>query len=294
MPETGQTQATKHSRSERICQSLDRVFAIEKHFFRGKFMNPTVMHGLAIGLLVSFGMVIGIAIVFATLYRRHLRTLRLAQRWMDPLTPLVGSSRMALALPFPNRWLAIRSSNTAYLREMLILGPEECPRWSEALVRAGERRVFVSPPLNGWTLVIGAAIPDPASDIDQLYRYLTHVSRMVGEVQFFAANRVLNHHAWASLREGEVVRAYAWASETLWNQGDTSLDERLLGLVSHDYGEMVEGPGICGGPNEQQNTERVTLLARRWSLDPGEASAQILSLEASTRLRRDDGIEGGD
>ena len=29
-------------------------------------MNPTVMHGLALGLLVSFGMVVGIAIVFAT------------------------------------------------------------------------------------------------------------------------------------------------------------------------------------------------------------------------------------
>ena len=66
-------------------------------------MNPTVMHGLAIGLLVSFGMVIGIAIVFATLYRRHLRALRKTQRWMDPLTPLVGSAQSALTLPQPNR-----------------------------------------------------------------------------------------------------------------------------------------------------------------------------------------------
>lgn len=252
------------------------------------------MHGLAIGLLVSFGVVIGLATVFASLYRRHLRSLRSAQRWMDPLTPLVGSSRMALALPLPNRWLAIRSSNTAYLRELLIHGPEECPRWSEALVRAGEPTVFVSPPLTGWTLVIGAALPDPASDIDRLYHYLTRVSRMVGEVQFFAADRVLNHHAWALLREGRVSRAYAWAGETLWNQGDATLDERLLGLVSREYGEMVEGPGICGGPSEQQNTERVLLLARRWSLDLGEASAQILSLEGSSRLRRDDGTEGTD
>ena len=45
-------------------------------------MNPTVMNGLAIGLLVSFGMVIGIAVVFATLYRRHLRALRMTQRWV--------------------------------------------------------------------------------------------------------------------------------------------------------------------------------------------------------------------
>jgi hypothetical protein len=114
-------------------------------------MNPTVMHGLAIGLLVSFGMVIGIAIVFATLYRRHLRALRMTQRWMDPLTPLVGSSKSALTLPLPNRWLAIRSSNTAFLREILHIGPEEGSRWSEALVQSRERVIFVSPPWRGWS-----------------------------------------------------------------------------------------------------------------------------------------------
>ena len=249
-------------------------------------MNPTVMHGLAIGLLVSFGMVIGIAIVFATLYRRHLRALRKTQRWIDPLTPLVGSAQSALTLPLPNRWLAIRSSNTAYLREMLHIGPDEGSRWSEAMARSRERMIFISPPWRGWSLVVGAAIPDPAADIDQLYRFLSALSRGVGEVQFFSADRVLNHHAWAWLREGNVVRAYAWAGETLWSQGDLTLDERLLGFTFHDYGEAVDGPGICGGPSEQQNAERVALLARRWSLDPSEASAYFLALEISSRVRR--------
>ncbi len=249
-------------------------------------MNPTVMHGLAIGLLVSFGMVIGIAIVFATLYRRHLRALRKTQRWMDPLTPLVGSAQSALTLPLPNRWLAIRSSNTAYLREMLHVGPDEGSRWSEALTRSRERLIFISPPWRGWSLVVGAAIPDPAADIDQLYRFLSRLSRGVGEVQFFSADRVLNHHAWAWLREGTVVRAYAWAGETLWNQGDQTLDERRLGFTFRESGEAVDGPGICGGPSEQQNAERVALLARRWSLDPSEASAYFLALETSSRVRR--------
>jgi hypothetical protein len=250
-------------------------------------MNPTVINGLAIGLLVSFGMVIGIAVVFATLYRRHLRALRMTQRWLDPLTPLVGSSRSILTLPMPHRWMAIRSSNTAFLREILHIGPEEGSPWSEALVRFRERVIFISPPWRGWSLVVGAAIPDPAADIDQLYRFLSGLSREVGEVQFFSADRVLNHHAWAWLREGNVVRAYAWAGETLWSQGDCTLDERLLGLTVHDYGEAVEGPGSCGGPSEQQNAERVALLARRWSLDPAEASAYFLALEASSRIRRE-------
>lgn len=186
-------------------------------------MNPTVINGLAIGLLVSFGMVIGIAVVFATLYRRHLRALRMTQRWLDPLTPLVGSSRSILTLPMPHRWMAIRSSNTAFLREILHIGPEEGSPWSEALVRFRERVIFISPPWRGWSLVVGAAIPDPAADIDQLYRFLSGLSREVGEVQFFSADRVLNHHAWAWLREGNVVRAYAWAGETLWSQGGLHL-----------------------------------------------------------------------
>lgn len=147
-------------------------------------MNPTVINGLAIGLLVSFGMVIGIAVVFATLYRRHLRALRMTQRWLDPLTPLVGSSRSILTLPMPHRWMAIRSSNTAFLREILHIGPEEGSPWSEALVRFRERVIFISPPWRGWSLVVGAAIPDPAADIDQLYRFLSGLSREVGEVQF--------------------------------------------------------------------------------------------------------------
>ena len=84
-------------------------------------MNPTVMHGLALGLLVSFGMVVGIAIVFATLYRRHLRLLRRSQRWMDPLGPLVAAARVpgeardklfqrVIGSPEPTNWktLAVR------------------------------------------------------------------------------------------------------------------------------------------------------------------------------------------
>lgn len=241
------------------------------------------------GLLVSFGMVVGIAMVFATLYRRHLRLLRRSQRWMDPLGPLVTSNRQAVPLPMPVRWLAVRTANTALLREVLGLPSGECPAWSEALSRARERTVFLSPPWRGWTLVLGAALPDPGGDIDGLYRFLTRVSRAMGEVQFFAADRVLHHHAWAWVRDGSVIRAYAWAGETLWNQGDLSLDERMLGLACRDYGDSREGEGIRGGVAEQQNTDRVALLARRWSLDPGDASAHFLDLESSPRTRRDEG-----
>lgn len=255
-------------------------------------MNTTPMHGLAIGLLVSFGIVVAIASVFATIYRRHLRAMRRANRQVDPLAPLVGGRRRPMLLPLPPRWLAIRSSNTGFIREMLGVDPDSSVPWSEALGRSRERAFFVSQPVDNWTLVIGSAIPDPASDVDASYRFLTGLSRVVGEVHAYSADRVLNFHGWACLRDGKVVRAYAWAGGTLWNEGTATLDERLLGLVCRAYGE--EPPAIRYGevPAEQNNTERVVLLARRWSLDPVAASEALLHLESSSAGDAGEGPNG--
>jgi hypothetical protein len=244
-------------------------------------MKTSAIDGLAICLLILFGIVVVIAVVLAIVCRRHLRTMRRANRQLDPLAPLVGARRRPLALPLPPRWLAIRGINTVFIREAL--GADHTPglAWSDALARARERTCFVSPPLDGWTLVIGGGIPDPAADIDVLFRFLTGLSRMVGEVHFYSTDRILNFHAWACLRDGRATRAYAWAGETLWNEGRLTLDERLLGLSCRDYGEEPESVRYGTVSAEQHNSERVVLLARRWSLDPVVASELLLQGESA-------------
>ena len=151
--------------------------------------------------------------------------------------------------------------------------------WSEALMRCRDKMLFVSPPVEGWTLIVGGAIPDPSDDVDACYHFLTRLSRDIGEVQFFAADRVLNHHAWVRVRDGHVVRGYAWSGETLWNEGRITLDERFLGLQVHDYAEDIQPVRYDEAPAEQTNAERVVLLARRWGIDPIEASEIILQVE---------------
>ena len=148
------------------------------------------------------------------------------------------------------------------------------------MARLRERRVFVSPPVDGWTLVIGAGLPDPAADVDVAYRFLTRLSRSIGEVHFYSADRVLNFHSWARLDSGRVTRAYAWAGETVWNEGRSTLEERLLGMRCRAYAE--EPPPVRFGevPSELHNTERVVLLARRWSVDPMAAIEILLQQEA--------------
>lgn len=248
-------------------------------------MDPVV-----IGLLGSLGAVVSLLVLFLFVYRRHLRAMRRAGRGLDPLSALTPARRRAVPFQMPPRWLAIKSTNTAIIREFV--RATETPPWSEALARSRERTVFVSPPVDGWTLVIGAALPDSSNDIDQVFRFLTRLSASLGEVQFFNADRVLGFHAWARVKDGTVQRGYAWAGSTQWNQGWMSLEERLLGLRCRAYGEEVEPPPYGETSAEQQNTERVSLLARRWSVDPVVASEILLQQESAEPDEDGDWREG--
>lgn len=231
-----------------------------------------------LAFLSAFGLVVGLGVVFVGLYRRHLWHLRRLNRGVDRLAAL-ALHRGALGGHPPPRWLAIRSTNTPLLRELLRLDPTAVRLWSEALSRFREPSLFLSPPIDGWSLVIGGALPDPAIDVDLCFHFLTRLSREIGEVQLFSADRVLSYHSWIRLREGRVVRAYAWAGTTEWNEGRVTLDERLLGLRIRNYGEEVESTGYGELLPEQINCERVAQLARRWSVDPIIASELILQQE---------------
>ena len=68
--------------------------------------------------------------------------------------------------------------------------------------------------------------------------------------------------------EGCVTRAYAWAGETIWNQGATTLAESGLGLKCFGYGEDADTGCWTTKENAAANVEKIPQLAARWSLDP--------------------------
>lgn len=133
--------------------------------------------------------------------------------------------------------------------------------------------------------MIGGALPDSAQDVDGLFHFLRRWSAALGEVHFYSSDRVLSFHAWVRMDSGRVTRAYAWAGETVWNEGRPTLEERELGLCCRDYGEEAAVVRYGETPAELQNMERVFLLARRWSIDPVAASEILLQQE---------GVESGD
>jgi hypothetical protein len=168
----------------------------------------------------------------------------------------------------PNRWLAIKTNDIAKVQNALgLCNPTPCSV-SEGMGKTGDRKLFVSPPMDGWILVVGQGLPDPADDIDRVYHFVMRLSASLGGVQFFCSNRVLNHHAWIRAENNRIYRAYAWAGETLWNEGEVTAAERDLNLKCFDYGEAPSIFPFSSREAHFANAEKVTSLAARWSLDP--------------------------
>jgi hypothetical protein len=175
----------------------------------------------------------------------------------------------------PATWLAIRSVTPEAVHAALGLSHSIPCSWSEGM--AGAHEFFISPRVNGWVIVTGLALPCPDDDVDACFLFLTALSRKLGHVQFFHAEKFTNHHAWARLDDGCVTRAYAWAGETVWNQGAKTMPEIQLGLNCFAYGDNCVTNEIA-----EKNFEKVAALAARWSLDPATVDEHLLNQASGT------------
>jgi hypothetical protein len=222
-----------------------------------------------LALLVA---VICVGVVFALFIGRYLRSrttplaTRVAKR---PGEPLRGAQTFQSSIfHCPNRWLAVKSGNLQVVQSALGLhNPTPCS-WTDGMARVGDQKLFVSPPVNGWILVVGSLLPEPGEDVDVCFRFLQRLSRELGEVQFFSVNRAVGHHAWARFETGRATRGYAWAGETLWNQGHKTWAERKLGLTCYDYCEGNSRDQFAQRERGRANTDKILLLASMWSVDP--------------------------
>ena len=215
---------------------------------------------ITITLLALHGLALGIGgTILVRMLLQHRRNGQLSPYPPRPLLDIY--SRPPETNPRPLCWLAIRSVSLEMVQAALGLNrPQPCS-WAQGL--AGDHGFFISPPVNGWVIVTGNALPTPTEDVDATFMFLCAVSRKLGHVQYFYASRQLQHHAWARLDDGCVTRGYAWIGETAWNQGAPTRPETEAGLRIFDYGDPS-----ATRTDAEINLEKIPLLAARWSLDP--------------------------
>lgn len=238
-----------------------------------QFTNNPAATDLIAWLLLTV-VIVALGSVFAFIGVVHVLRRRRLMGYLLPLVTSPGKSPGALLrspqphAALPPRWVAVRSTSHDRVQAALRLAnPKPCPL-SDGLSPAGELAIFVSPSIRGWVLITGSEVPDPVDDVDACFIWLRELSGQLGEVQFFAANCALNHHAWARLLSGDVFRAYAWAGETLWNQGELTRAELDLGVDCASYGGEPTADVLSAHDPGLTNAEKVPLLAARWSIDP--------------------------
>jgi hypothetical protein len=219
-------------------------------------------------LLAMNGLALGIGLIlFAWMFAVHRRERLLSQNISTAAAnPALFQPQVA---PRPCCWLAIRSVSPEAVKTALGLNRAAPCSWTEGLT--GGHEFFISPRIHGWVIVTGMGVPNPSDDVDATFLFLTALSRKLGHVQYFYASRLLYHHAWARLDDGCVTRAYAWAGETVWNQGIETLPEIEVAVKLFGYGD-----DSSTRPDAKMNFQKVPQLAARWSLDPAEVKLNSL------------------
>jgi len=174
-------------------------------------------------------------------------------------------------------WLAVKTEATSDVVAALDLVDPVPANWNSGIGAAyddtlSETHIFVSPPVDGWTFVIGLALPHPVSKsfVDKLTPLLLSMTGRFPDAQYYFTYPLIDFFAWARVKNGRLVRAFAAGDEgVVWNKGRPTREERALGLKLFELRGVQERKGDAGGELLLHPTEdHVLQVARHWSIDP--------------------------
>jgi hypothetical protein len=198
------------------------------------------------------------------------------------MSDLSSSPDLPQAFGYKMTWLAVRSENTEAVFDALALTQKTVANWETGIqfsygYQSGQSQtpVFVTPPVDGWTLVLtglGLAADGDAS-IARLEGLLRQMSGSFGEVHYYGSYRVVGYVAWYKAESGEISRGFSFADGSLYaNVGPTTTAETEAGYF--DMTGMTEDAlweTILSLPEEDNsffNEEDPMKIAGKWSVNP--------------------------
>ena len=166
------------------------------------------------------------------------------------------------AFGYKTAWLAIPNMGGAEVLKALGLKNIAPANWTSGLASAYDNQeLFVTPNLNGWTLVAGRALWDKI-DLNQSIEKIGWLQKLADsfhEVFYFTTMSDLGNHGWFYIKDGLLVRAYGYSGEldeVMWNFGPLSREEHKL----------IQG--FAMGKTKVVPTEKdVLALAAAWTVD---------------------------
>lgn len=218
---------------------------------------------IAIGLMIAATIAIVVVVLGPSLH---------ATRYVFDVKP----DRPA-AFGYKMAWLAVRTRDSNRVAQVLRLTDVERCNWNSGIGSAydatlGADRIFVSPPVNGWTFVVGLSLPHPVGQafVDKCTPLLLDLGTEFAEAQYFFTYPLIDFYAWGRVIDGKLVRAFAISDEGIvWNKGKATKEEKALGLKLFELRGVRGRKGDAGGEMILYPTEdHVMTIAARWSTDP--------------------------
>lgn len=160
----------------------------------------------------------------------------------------------------------VRTADPAAVVRALRLRTVLPANWASGLADVQQHGVFVTPPVDGWVLAVGADLRgdgvDPGAFVTPL---LARLGQAFGGAAWFVTDAAAERHGWALATRDELVRGYAYDGErghVFWH-GEVTAAERELDCFVDDPRDQTDDE-VKWWPDEHI----VRDLAAAWSLDP--------------------------
>lgn len=224
--------------------------------------------GLIIGLIV-------IAIIAVTVYKKKSSS---EQTYFPSTVPSKVDKTVpdsAVGFGYKCIWFTVKTDNKNRIAEILKLKNISDCNWQVGIDMAYNGSVFITPPIDGWTLACGWGLPhgDSKEGIDEVKNILKTLSKEFGKAQFFCTHRVTEYHCWIKATNGQVDRVYSYLGESGENiaiEGQPTEFERTLNLANTFSDESKEEKYFEREDIVWADEELLMKVAEHWSIDPSK------------------------
>ncbi|CAM3917809.1 hypothetical protein KIPE111705_31525 [Kibdelosporangium persicum] len=159
----------------------------------------------------------------------------------------------AVSFGYKATWLAVRDRPADVVADALRMPERGTVGWQDGVEAAYQGSVLLTPPVDGWTLVLsrpGPILPDPSAD--GFGEWFAKVSVELGTVRSFVTHRVVEIHGWARADQGRVERVYCYlgeSGEVTTDVGPRTDEELELGIGDRDgiptEEDVIRLAGLC-------------------------------------------------
>jgi hypothetical protein len=174
---------------------------------------------------------------------------------------------------YKNLWFAVKSNKKEEIADLLELNVLGKANWKNGVEQAYDNRIFITPEIDGWTLICGNGLLSLVEKDSVEISILNKLSFKYGESQYFYTHRITEYHIWSKSLNGRLIRYYSYIGEKGENlriEGEPSEIEKRLKLVN-TFSEEAKNVNYFDNESLVIPDESLVMeIAKNWSINPSE------------------------